>query len=122
MRPKSSAVSLLELVIVLVVLAALATLLFPTVSTLRARAQRAQCTANLRSLYIAANLYLQDKGGWPKIRLAGQDDPAAQDYARQWIESLKPFGATEKAWICPTIQNASENSDYTQPENIRTDY
>lgn len=122
MRSKSRAFSLLELVVVLVIVAVLATLLFPTVSTLRARAQRAQCTANLRSLYVAANLYLQDKGSWPQIRLAGQDDTAGQDYARQWIDSLKPFGATEKTWICPTIQKASENSDYTQPENTRTDY
>lgn len=59
MRSKPAAFSLLELVIAIAILA---TLLLPVISTLRARAQRAQCAANLRNLYVAANLYLQEKG------------------------------------------------------------
>jgi len=121
MRSKPAAFSLLELVIAIVIIAILAILLIPVISTLRARAQRAQCAANLRNLYVAANLYLQEKGNWPQIRLADNDDSASQAYAKQWIEALKPFGATEKTWICPTVQSQTE-SDYTKPENVRTDY
>ena len=33
--------------------------MIPVISTLRSRAQRAQCTANLHSLYVGANLFVQ---------------------------------------------------------------
>jgi type II secretory pathway pseudopilin PulG len=122
MRSKPAAFSLLELATAIIILAILATLLIPVISTLRARAQRAQCAGNLRNLYVAANLYIQEKGSWPQIRLAADDDSAPQNYAQQWIEALKPFGATEKTWICPTVQNSLQNPDYLQPENVRTDY
>ena len=46
----SAGLSLLELLIALVIIALLITLLIPAYSATRARAQRAQCTANLRSL------------------------------------------------------------------------
>ena len=98
------------------------TLSFPVISVLRGRAQRSQCTANLRSLHIAADLYLQEIGSWPQIRLTSQDESAQHDYARQWIDTLKPFGPVEKTWICPTIQSLSGKSDYLDPQNIRSDY
>jgi len=39
-----------------------------------------------------------------------------------WIATLKPFGPSEKSWICPTIQNLMQNPDYTKSENVRVDY
>jgi type II secretory pathway pseudopilin PulG len=122
MRRRPAAISLLEIAIVIAIIAVLAAALFPILSKLRARAQRAQCTSNLRNLYLAANLYLQDKGSWPQIRLKSDDEAAEKDYASQWIDALKPLGANEKTWICPTIQTLSGNPDYMDPENIRADY
>jgi hypothetical protein len=86
-----------------------------------ARAQRAQCTANLRNLYLAANLYVQQNGSWPQIGY-GDSETAGQDYAKAWITALQPFGPTAKTWICPTIQNLLGNPDYMQPGNERSDY
>jgi type II secretory pathway pseudopilin PulG len=117
---KTVAFSLLELLIAIVVI--LATLLIPLFSAMRARAQRVQCMANLRSLHIAANLYLQQNGSWPQITLASEDDAAEASYATAWIAALKPFGPTERTWICPTIQNLMQNPDYMKPENVRVDY
>ena len=39
-----------------------------------------------------------------------------------WIAALKPFGPSEKSWICPTIQNLMQKPDYTKSENVRVDY
>ncbi|MEN3369717.1 MAG: hypothetical protein V7609_1860 [Verrucomicrobiota bacterium] len=116
-----AAFTLLEVLIVIVVIAILATLTIPVMSKLRERAQRAQCTANLHSLHVAANLCLQQNGSWPQIRLAGADDTSLQNYANAWVTALAPFGAERKTWICPTIQD-KERTDYTQPENARIDY
>ncbi len=100
----------------------MAVLFLPVFSSLKARAQRIHCTANLRSLYLAANLFVQQNGSWPQITLESEDDDAQQSYATKWIAALKPFGPREQSWICPTIQNLLGNPDYTKPENVRTDY
>jgi len=44
--------TLLEVFVVVVIIAILAALLLPVFSKMRARAQRVQCMANLRNLYV----------------------------------------------------------------------
>jgi prepilin-type N-terminal cleavage/methylation domain-containing protein len=115
------AFTLLEVLIVLVIIAILSVLLLPAVSALRARAQRVQCMANLRSLYVAANLYVQQNGSWPQIT-TDDSDSAEDDYANAWISALAPFGPTQKTWICPTVQNLLGNPDLSDSANVRVDY
>jgi type II secretory pathway pseudopilin PulG len=117
----NAAFTLLEGLVVMVIILILATLLIPVISALRARGQRVQCTANLQTLYVAANLFVQQNNSWPQIRLGTSND-AQSDYANAWISALAPFGVTRKSWICPTIQTLMENPDYTKPENARLDY
>jgi prepilin-type N-terminal cleavage/methylation domain-containing protein len=116
--------SLIELLSVIALIAVLIILAFPAMSALRSRAQRAQCTANLKSLYVAADLYLQQNEQWPQIAISDddEDDSSPGDMGNGWIAVLKPFGISEKAWICPTIQDKLGNPNYIQPENIRVDY
>lgn len=59
--------TLLELLRVFLIIGIPALLLIPAISGFRARAQRVQCMANLRSLYTATELYVQQNGGWPQI-------------------------------------------------------
>lgn len=113
---------MLELCVVIVIIAILATLLLPVLSSMRARAQRVQCMANLRSLYTAAESFVQQNGSWPQISMADDSDAADQLYATRWISALSPFGPTQKTWICPTIQSLLQNPDLTKPENLRVDY
>ena len=113
--------TLMEVLAVFLIIAILAVLLIPAVSGIRARAQRAQCMTNLRSLYAATELYIQQNGSWPQIE-SDDSDEDDQAYATAWITALKPFGPVEKSWICPTIQNLMQNPDYTKPENVRVDY
>lgn len=117
-----TAFTLLELTIVIMVIAIVVVLTLPVISKLRARAQRAQCSANLRSLYVATELYLQQNQSWPQIRLGGTGEGDFQTYARAWIAALAPYGVQPKTWICPAMQNRLENPDYTKPENQRVDY
>ena len=116
-----AAFTVLELSIVIAVLAILAVLSLPVISSLRARAQRAQCSANLHSLYVAAELSLQQNGSWPQIPRPISEDGSGE-YARAWKEALDPFGPTAKTWICPTMQQLQNNPDYSRPENFRIDY
>jgi type II secretory pathway pseudopilin PulG len=120
-RWRTVAFTLLEVLTVIVVIAILAILLSPVISTMRARAQRVQCMANLRSLYTAAELFTQQNGSWPQISMSDSDS-AEKDYAKAWIAALAPFGPTQRTWICPTIQDLLGNPDVSDPDNVRVDY
>ena len=120
---RQASFTLLELIIVFVIIAILSILTLPVISGLRARAQRVQCMANLRSLYTASELFIQQNGSWPQIVMPDDDsDSAEQKYAKSWIDALAPFGPTQKTWICPTIQNLLGNPDLSDPSNARLDY
>jgi type II secretory pathway pseudopilin PulG len=112
-----AAFTLIELLIIIGIIAVVVGLTFPALSALRSRAQRIQCSANLRTIYLATELYVQQNGSWPQI---GTDDE--DDFGNGWIAALKPFGVSENTWICPTNQNQLGNPDISDPQNIRVDY
>lgn len=119
-RHRESGFTLLELLIGLVIIGILATLAIPAYTGLRERAQRVQCLANLRALYLGADLYLQRNGSWPQIR--SNDYPESTAFADVWIDALTPYGVERKTWICPTIQGLLGGPDYTVPDKFRIDY
>lgn len=111
--------TLLEILTVIVVIGLLAVLLAPAADGIRKKAQGIKCANNLRSLHVAANLYVEQNNSWPQIPIDPTDQKA---YGRQWIEVLRPFGPQEVTWICPTIQRLLNNPDFKDPANFRTDY
>jgi len=119
-RFAASAFTLLELLVVFGIIAVLVGISFPISAQLRSRAQRVQCSANLRNLYIATELFVQQNGSWPQIEENDDDEDAPVDFGNGWIAALKPFGISEKTWICPTVQNLLGNPDISQ--NPRVDY
>lgn len=121
MRPRRTrAFTLLELVIALAIISILVTLLIPVYGHLRDRAEKIQCMANLRSLYVATDVYIQRNGHWPQFYLKNYG--TGEDFANAWIAALEPFGVTRKTWICPTIQSLLHNPDYLEPAHARIDY
>jgi prepilin-type N-terminal cleavage/methylation domain-containing protein len=57
--------SLLELIVVIGVIAILVGILFPAVSSARAKAREREATATMRALENAIMVYHADKGEWP---------------------------------------------------------
>lgn len=119
---RRAAFTLLEVSVAIVIIAIIVVLAIPAIAKLRARAQRAQCTANLKSLHVATQLYMQEHQTWPQFRPGGQNDSDWGDFAKQWIAALAPHGPTAKTWICPTRQNMLGNPDYLEPGKERIDY
>ena len=120
-RRDHGALTLLELAIVIGIIAILAVLAIPFIASLRARAERVQCAANLKNLAVGANLYVQQNGVWPQIHpVTGAEAP--EDFANAWVAALEPFGVPRKTWICPTNQRSLGSPDYSTPENARIDY
>lgn len=111
----------MEVLTVMVIVGILVAMLIPTVQSLKARAEKARCIANMRSLAVAANAYVQDNGHWPQIDplMITDDYPG---YSKAWLTEFQPYGISQKNWMCPTTQRELGNPDLTKPENVRIDY
>ena len=116
---KQSGFTLLELMTVLVIISILIVVVAPVFPYLKARAQKVGCLANLRSLHVAVNTYVQDNRQWPQIASQGFEDSAA---AKAWINALSPYGLTQINWVCPAVQETLHSPNLTDPENLRVDY
>lgn len=111
--------TLLEVTAVILIIAILVVLALPVIEKVRSRAEGAKCAANLRVLYGAAALHVQDRGAWPQVPLDAGDFAA---YSRGWIEALKPYGPEQASWICPGVQRRLGGPDLSIPANTRIDY
>lgn len=67
------------------------------------RSEVARCMSNMKSLQVALNGYVQDRGHWPQEPLPIWEANNADAYEKWWIEELRPYGVAEKSWQCPTI-------------------
>jgi type II secretory pathway pseudopilin PulG len=100
MDRSTHAFGLLEIIAVLAIVMVLATMAFPQYEKFVAKAQETACIANMRSLHVALNAYLNDHGDvWPQ-------EPTDQDkqvWSQFWLNTLSPYGPTSKTWQCPTL-------------------
>ncbi len=88
-RSRRAGFTLLEVITVLVIVLILVVMLLPLLSYIQERAATTRCTANLKSLHVGADLYLQDHLSWPQIAVSGMIE---QDTAKAWIAALRPYG------------------------------
>ena len=79
--PKSTAFTLIELLIVIAIIAILAAMLLPALSRAREAGRRTTCIGNLRQVYNGLMLYAGDYGDWM---------PQA-NYAASWSRDIEPY-------------------------------
>lgn len=91
--------SLLELLAVISLLGFLAVLIITVSDDVRARAEKANCIANLRALHVGFASYLQDHKQWPQEPEEGLTD---EQFGRWWVDKLLPYTGDSKVWFCPT--------------------
>jgi type II secretory pathway pseudopilin PulG len=109
----------MELLTVIAIVGILVTLLLPLMGLFTARAAKANCMSNLKSLYVAANLYTQEQGHWPQVDNNTFGTPA---FTQAWVTALSQYGIYPINWTCPTIQRDLGTPDVNQPGAARLDY
>lgn len=100
-----SAFTILEVCVVAGIIAFLAAVFLAGAPGFFARAESVQCLANMRSIHVALNSYLQDKGSWPQEPI----DPTGTRGIDEewWINELTPYEVSSNTWLCPTIKRAT---------------
>ncbi len=116
---RQSAFTLLELLTCVIVVAILMVMLVPVYSQIVRRMERAKCIGNLKSLHVAASLYVQEHRMWPQVATKGVDPKTV---ASNWISTFQPYGLAQLNWVCPTMQKLLQNPDLNDPDSARVDY
>lgn len=94
--------TLLEIFVGIAILAILLALVVISAERIRNYVEGVKCAGNLRALHASFSTYVNDNGHWPQEppELAAANDDAYEDW---WIETMKPYGVTEKVWQCPSV-------------------
>ncbi|MFV0337654.1 MAG: type II secretion system protein [Chthoniobacterales bacterium] len=96
------AFTLVEMLVTLAIIIILSGLLIGNFEHLWNSVARARCTSNLRFLHGAFNSYTQDNNYWPQLP---PDLPKiGRVYEQWWIDTMKPYGVGEEAWLCPSTK------------------
>lgn len=99
---RSTAFTVVELVVVIGVLGILTSLLIYNSKGIMMSIARANCISNMRSLHVAFSGYVNDLGHWPQI--PQQLTSGESDYENWWIDTMNPYTGTEKVWLCPVLK------------------
>lgn len=95
----ASGFTLLELLLAVGIIGFLATIFWPTLESMRTRAEKVVCVGNVRSLHVAMGAYLGDNKHWPQP----SEELTEEQFDEFWLEVLGPYGTSENNWRCPSV-------------------
>lgn len=106
---------MVELLLVIGLIAVLASIVLALSKSMRNRAEKAACIANMKSIFTALAAYTNDNKHWPQPPgSALADEELFWDF---WITVLgedTEYGVPEKTWVCPTYRRLSAGKDYIE--------
>ncbi len=102
--PSNKGFTLIELLLTISLIAMLAGLIFPAMESMRTQAESTACASNLRQIGLAVMQKVQDNGDiYPYIEgVPSEPIYAPEDGAQSLVDTLKPYGITDKSVRCPS--------------------
>ena len=116
--------TLVELLVVISIIAIIAGLVVPALLRGREEAWKAQCSNNLKQIYLAAVAYAQKKYEFPRDKT--NEDPEAHDSLNILLRSRHGKDLPGTLFKCPSGEAAearkAEDEDYLQLDEDTLDY
>ena len=116
--------TLVELLVVISIIAIIAGLVVPALLRGREEAWKAQCSNNLKQIYLAAVSYAQKKYEFPRDKT--NEDPTAHDSLNILLRSRHGKDLPGTLFKCPSGEAAearkAEDEDYLQLDEDTLDY
>lgn len=103
--------TLVELLAAVGVIGVLLTLLVSTITANLGRFEYPVCLSNLRNLHTSLSSYTQDNSQWPQLPPALLEEIDSSNEHAWWKETLKPYGMTDKSWLCPTLKRLTQKGE-----------
>jgi len=97
----NKAFTILEALAVISILLIISVLVMPNYNSWVAHAAQARCMANMRSIHIGLEVYLNDHQNiWPQ----GPSPLAGAPWAEFWIRTLERQDVPQRTWECPAMR------------------
>lgn len=115
---KLNGFTLVEILVVLTIIGILVALLFPVMARVREKSRAATCVSNLKQIFVASQLYMQDNNedlppnAHAIINFA---DPSAANWKSNIIGSMSPYIKSKQILFCPSVQ---ESTSIYAPTNL----
>lgn len=120
--------TLVEMLVVISIIAVLVSILVPALGKARESARRTKCLANLRTLGLGVQLYMQQesRGLLPRVRPLNEgsntNDPSLLDVLEKYLDAPKPYkpGGSED-WVvsdpyrCPSDSGRNDAANGFRP-------
>ena len=109
-RGQRAGFTLIELMFVITIISILLSVVWTVGKGLRKRAERVACGANLTTLHIALQSYVDEIGYWPQVPVPDNDE---EKYWEAWRAKLARYEVADKNWLCPSHLRVMR--DVTEP-------